>query len=191
MVDGTSPQFGHLPHNVGGYWDHAGSSVPAWVSNCTVPPYLNCDGSAFNGATYPALRSFLNGTTLPDARGRFRAVLNQTTGRITTASGGVDGDTILASGGGDSVTLLSSAMPTHTHTANVTDPGHTHTISPAVMSQVSGGIAGNSGGAGNPVSVTQSHTTGITVANVNAGSGGAHSIMAPTYVGGLTLVRAA
>src|SRR5258705_6767566 len=44
--DGTNIKFKNLAR-VGQYWDYGGSSVPAWVSGCTVPPYLNCDGTAF------------------------------------------------------------------------------------------------------------------------------------------------
>jgi microcystin-dependent protein len=174
-----------VSHQVGQYWDHAGSSVPAWISNCTVPPYLNCDGSVFNAATYPTLNAMLNGNVLPDARGRSRFALNQGTGRITTGNGGVDGNTLGAAGGADTVTLLSTAMPAHNH--GVTDPGHTHTIpsgNTASFSPGGGGYTLTTGSGQN----TGSHTTGISLQN--AGGGGAHSIMAPSYVGGITLVRA-
>src|SRR5882672_359574 len=54
VSDGTNIKFKNLGHT-GSYWDYAGSSVPNWVSICTVPPYLNCDGTTFSATTYPAL----------------------------------------------------------------------------------------------------------------------------------------
>jgi hypothetical protein len=43
-----------------------GSSVPSWISECTVPPYLVCDGTAFSSAIYPSLAAIIG--PLPDAR---------------------------------------------------------------------------------------------------------------------------
>lgn len=60
-------KYMNLGGPVGGYMDWAGSSVPIWMTACTIPPYLNCDGTAFSSATYPALATVLGGTTLPNA----------------------------------------------------------------------------------------------------------------------------
>jgi len=190
MTDGTNVRFHNLSH-VGTYWDYAGSSVPAWVSACTIPPYLNCDGTSFSSATYPILATILGGTTLPDARGRARSVLNQTTSRLLSTKNGVDGETLLAGGGG-TTTLSSINLPNTSFP--VTDPGHTHiervdnggsgttSIGPAqvtmfVNATLSGTVPTGSG------------TTGITVAS--GGSGTAVQLATPTYIGGLTLIRAA
>jgi microcystin-dependent protein len=97
------------------------TALPAWVSACTVLPYLNLDGSTFNATTYAALNTFLGGNTLPDLRGRMPAGLNQGTGRITLhSSGGVDGNTLGASGGESEHTLLSNELPVITPSGAVT-----------------------------------------------------------------------
>src|ERR1035437_731783 len=108
---------------IGSYLDLAVTTVPTWITTCTVPPYLNCDGSAFSAVTYPALAAYLGGTTLPDSKGRSRFALDQGSGRITTAGSGVDGTTLLASGG-------NQLMQAHDHTFGGTTTGenttHTH-----------------------------------------------------------------
>lgn len=78
---------------IGAYWDYGGSSVPAWVSGCTVPPYLNCDATTFSSVTYPQLAVILGSSILPDRRGTAGYTLNQGTGRLTTALGGLDANT--------------------------------------------------------------------------------------------------
>src|SRR5262245_47674118 len=110
--DGTNIKFKNFGPPIGGYWDYVGSSVPAWVSGCTVPPYLYCNGGTFSSGTYPALAMMI-GTTLPDLRGRVRAYFNDGTGRITSGSstGGVDGNTLFASGGAQTTSLSSLHLP--------------------------------------------------------------------------------
>jgi hypothetical protein len=68
LNDGSNLRFKNLGGPIGSYWDYAGSSNPAWNSGCTVPPYLNCDGSTFSAATYPSLAVILGSTTLPDEK---------------------------------------------------------------------------------------------------------------------------
>lgn len=194
LTDGTNVKFRNLGP-VGSYWDYAGASVPSWVSACTVPPFLNCDGTSFSSATYPILATILGGTTLPDARGRYRATLNQTTGRITSGSslGGIDGNTAYASGGAQTVVLSSQNLPPLPLT--LTDPGHSHVLWDDQYGAVAGaGIAAmnfQASSAGKSLAgVTAVSTTGITI------SGGStsptnFSILPPSYIGGLTLIRAA
>src|SRR5580700_4408034 len=129
FCDGTDCKYLDMGR-VGQYIDLAVTSLPAWIANCTVQPYLNCDGTTFNATTYPALNAFLGGNTLPDLRGRFRAALNQGTGRLTSGGGGVDGNTLFASGGTETQHIAKTNLPNYNLT--VTDPGHTHTYnSPA------------------------------------------------------------
>src|SRR5882757_9368301 len=116
--DGTNIRFKNLGR-VGSYWDYAGSSVPAWVSGCTVPPYLNCDGTTFSAAIFPALAVVLGSTTLPDSRGRAGIALDAGVGRVSSAVSGVAGNTRFAAGGDQS-------LQSHSH--GVTDPGHFHVI---------------------------------------------------------------
>ena len=180
--DGTNMSFVNLPM-VGTYWDIAITQVPAWIGNCTIPPWLNCDGSTFSATTYPYLDAILGGTTLPDLRGRVRAALNQTTSRITTAGSGVDGNTILSSGGSQNEIIANSNLPA---SIPYTDPGHVHdrgnliTVnsgSPGPTTVVSSGSGSNTG----------SSNTGITINN-----GGANTplvTLPPIVIAGLTLIR--
>jgi len=108
--DGTNLKFKNLDR-IGSYWDYAGSSVPAWVSGCTVPPYLYCNGATFSSSIYPQLAIILGSTTLPDHRGRANFYLNDGTGRLTSAGAGIDGNTRFATGGNNGVTLSASNIP--------------------------------------------------------------------------------
>lgn len=180
--DGTNLKYRNL-ERVGSYWDYAGSSVPAWVSGCTVPPYLACTGGTFSSATYPALTAILGGTTLPDSQGRFRATLNGGTGRITSGSstGGVDGNTKFASGGSQVTTLSSQNIPP----VPVTDPGHTHTTDAI---KATGGVLGPAGGTLGAAATINSAFTGITAGNATPTN---FPNLPPVYIGGITMIRAA
>ena len=189
--DGTNVRFRNLGI-IGQEVPYGGSSVPIWVTACTVPPYLNCDGTTFSSATYPALATILGGTTLPDSRGRYRADLNQGQSRITSGSstGGVDGNTLLASGGSQIVALSSQNMPL----VPITDPGHTHAVANSLLAinAVGGGIflvqSISSGG-----TTTSSNAALNAVTNITAGSSSNtnFSNLPPTYIGGITLIRSA
>jgi hypothetical protein len=111
--DGTNVYFVGLP-DVGTYLDISDATVPAWINACTVPPYLNCDGSTFNAATYPYLAVKLSGNTLPDFRGRSSYYLNGGTGRLTNSGAGIDGNTRFASGGTNGIALSAGQIPTIT-----------------------------------------------------------------------------
>jgi hypothetical protein len=190
MTDGANCRFSTLPP-VGTYWDYAGSSVPAWVSACSVPPYLNCTGGSFSSGAYPTLTALFGGTTLPDLRGRYRAYLNQGTGRITTAAGGIDGDTFLASGGTQSVTLSSQNLPNISFP--VTDPGHTHALTNGtnILAYSAGvGPQGINPGINAPIQTitVNSNTTGISVNS--GGSGTAAQTLPPAQISGITMIRA-
>lgn len=181
--DGTNLKYKNLGHRVGQYWDHGGSSVPNWVSGCTTPPYLHCNGGTFSSATYPQLTNFLGGTTLPDSQGRFRATLNSGTGRITSGSstGGIDGNTLLSAGGNQVVTLSSQNMPPVPYT----DPGHSHTVAAANNTGTIGPVGGTIGFA---TITTSTNTIGITIGNASPTN---FSNLPPAYIGGITMIRAA
>lgn len=197
--NGTNIRFRNLGH-VGTRWSYIGSSVPNWVSGCTVPPYLNEDGTTFSSATYPQLAALI-GTTLPDSRGRANATLNQGTGRLTSSQAGVDGNTNFAAGGTQTTTLSSVNIPNYA--LPVTESAHGH---PTFMSQSgnaddpTGGLRVDSQntslqpaftGTANATIGQQigGNTTGLTVNS--GGSGTAFSNAQPTVIVGLTLVRAA
>jgi hypothetical protein len=153
----TSPTFtgtvtGAIPSGVITMWFGSIASIPSgW--------YL-CDGT--------------NGT--PNLRDRF------VVGAGTTYA--VD-----ATGGSANATLVS-----HTHTATVTDPGHNHlTGNPDTTGGSYFGVAGATGGnAGNRdglvgglvnsnTYVTNTKTTGVTVANSTEGSSGTNANLPPYY----------
>lgn len=183
LNDGTNLKFMALDR-VGNYWDFAGSSVPGWVGACTVPPYLPCVGGTFSSATYPQLAMFLGGTTLPDSRARARLALDAGTNRVTAGISGISGNTLFAAGGDQNLTA-------HNHA--ITDPGHSHAVTGGIdaFTDLAGSLVG--GGAfpagTNAAAITISnHVTGITISN--AGNGASQN-MQPSYVGGITMIRAA
>jgi len=180
---GGSFYFRNMGHP-GSYWDYSGSSAPAWISACTIPPYLVCDGTTFSSAQYPALATILNGTTLPDARGRARFSQDATGTRITSSGSGIAGNTIFATGG-------SEYTQTHNHTVTLTDPGHDHDIKVVQSTFQTGGSADAANSGGGATMTSCSETTGITVSNVSLYGSGTAQNMPPTYIGGITMIRAA
>lgn len=187
MTDGTNCRYSTLPP-VGTLWEFGGSSVPAWVSACTVPPWVSCNGTAFSSATYPALTALLGGTTPPDLRGRYRVPLNDGTGRITSGSG-VDGNTNLATGGSQQSTPTITQANIPNYNLTVTDPGHTHTYT-----RTSGVISVAAGGGGAQFTTVGDNVgtsvTGISVNSAGSGTGMSFTNLPPTQVVGITMIRA-
>lgn len=188
--NGTDVEFVNMP-DVGSYWDYAGATVPAWITACSVLPWLVCDGSTPLIATYPQLAVILgqsfggNGIStfgLPDLRSRSRLMLDTNQGgfanRVTAAVSGINGQALAAAGG-------DQAMQQHTH--GVTDPGHTNPTT-----------ASNGAGSTNPAvylfsgngsvfaSQTGSALTGISINNAGTGAG---QNMPPALVSGLTFMK--
>lgn len=183
--DGTNVRFVNLPP-VGTYLDLAVSSVPAWITNCTKPPYLNCDGSTFSAVTYPYLNNKLGGNTLPDSRGSFRLALNQGTNRVTTGNGGVDGNTLIARGGVPSQVLVTNNLPPYTPSGNLSITAHVP-ISPQSLSVTAGGT-----GIEEPIGSTPVvFDTATFVGNPQGGISASFNVVPPAYTGGITLIRAA
>jgi len=194
--DGTDMDYVNLGQP-GEYLDLAGSALPTWMNACTVAPYLVCDGTVYNVATYPALGAFLgssfggNGSTtfgVPDLRGRARYAKDNQGGsaanRITVAGGNFDGTALAGSGGAQNHTQTSSEMPSHTHVASVTDPGHRHTVN-----GWSSGGGGGTGIFGLISTVTGTASTGVSVSNANTGSGNPFTVLSPALIAGLSLVK--
>lgn len=101
MTDGSNVKFRNFGR-VGSYVDITSATVPAWITACTVPPYLNCNGATFSSAVYPVLRDHLGTTTLPDMRGRTRVSIDNGAGV------GPLGDTLFADGGNYQNTIIGS-----------------------------------------------------------------------------------
>ena len=98
-------------------------AVPAWITACTIPPYLLCDGSIYNFTAFPALANLYkgnfggNGTTtfgVEDLQGRVPLAYDGTGTRITTAGSNINGQTLGASGGGQNETLITANLPPYT-----------------------------------------------------------------------------
>lgn len=188
--DATDAFYRNLAPSIGDYKDFAGATVPVWISGCSVPPFLLCDGSTYSAVTYPFLNTILGTTTLPDARARVRIPLDGGTSRVTTAGSGIDGTTRFAAGGAQNVTLTSAQSGQKAISAapvTITDPGHVH------GNGANGGGTSIASGTGYQLANTASATTGITAAFTLAGSdaASAHNSMPPAYVGGITMIRAA
>lgn len=190
----TDGNTGHVKFRnlgrIGTYEDFAIATgvVPSWITGCTIPPYLYCNGAVFSSAAYPILTGMLGGTTLPDHRGRFRFMGNDGTARITTAQGGIDGNTLLASGGLATVTLSSANMPNYN--LDVNDPTHVHpqqgnTLLLTGPTAVRGDLSNFTVNAGG---TTQPAATGITVNS--AGGGQAFPTVPPAFCAAIALIRA-
>lgn len=174
---------------IGSYIDLAVSAVPAWISNCTVSPYLNCDGGTFNATTYPALNTILGGNTLPDLRGRVRAALNQTTGRISAS--GVNGDVIFSAGGADTEVIGQPNLPNVSFTVTIPAGQGSHSHVYVTFGAGGFGAQANAPGTSGSAASTQASTLpSMTGTAASGGSGTALPTMPPVQIAGLTLIRA-
>jgi hypothetical protein len=185
--DGTNIRFKNLGR-IGSYMDISVTVVPNWISGCTVPPYLNCDASTFSSATYPVLTTILGGTTLPDTRGRTRFNIDQGAGRLSSAVIGFSPNTIGAGGGDPTTTLGTSNLPAYTPSGTVAQAGVGY--SQRSDFQTGGASFGlqtiqASGGTGSITLNSQAFT-----GSPQGGVADPISIMPPTYIGGLTMIRA-
>lgn len=194
LIDGTNVKFRNLPP-VGTYLDVCDATVPAWITACTIPPYLNCNAGTFSSATYPYLFVKLGTTTLPDFRGRAPYYLNQGTSVLTSSGAGIDGNTRFATGGNNGILLTSLQVP------SLTSSGVNNIIVAAGTSlqvNTAGAVSVASGGAGNVpianggVGTLSSGNNTITVSYTNpGGSPNPVNNAAPGTVGGIRLIRAA
>lgn len=184
IVSCGSFQFTGL-HPVGAIVDFATTSIPNWISGCTVPPYLYCNGGAFSSATYPYLTTIRGGAVTPDYRGFIRSAYNDGTNRVTTAGGGVNGDAPGAAGGSQTVTLASSHMPPISYT----DGGHTHVVTGQGGGAHLAALTGiNAFGFFPPTGAfTNVVGTNITIGNA---SPAAFSQIKPIVISGIPMIRA-
>ena len=174
---------------------HGWTALPAWMTACSVSPYLIKDGSVYSSSVYPALAAVLGSTFggngvstfgVPDERARMRVALDTvqggaTSARVTFAVAGFTGSLMGASGG-------DQRLQSHNH--GVTDPGHSH---PASAGIGVGNVVGAAGGGG-PIFIQSdgfghavgSASTGISINN--NGSGGSQN-MPPSIVSHLALIK--
>jgi microcystin-dependent protein len=132
--------------------------------------------------------------TLPDARGTVAAGRTNMGGtaltNLTTAGSGVNGLQLnTQNSGAQNVTLTTSQIPAHVHANSLTDPGHGHQTNardqgnPAAAGSWGSGSLTSSFGTASPA------TTGITINNASAGTGGAHNNVQPTRVRNVLIKR--
>jgi hypothetical protein len=196
QVNGNVVKFRNLGR-IGTFIDYAVSSIPNWITKCTIPPYLLCDGSAFSGGTYPQLAGMI-GSNVPDLRGRSRAYLNGGTGRITAAGSGINGDAIFSSGGQQNIALIQAHLPTGAFPVAITDFGHFHDLNGGgsfTVGSTSVGSGPSSPSAAGPAALispqTDTKPTGITASvTLNGGAQSAFTNMGPTAISGITMIRA-
>jgi len=175
---------------------HGVTSVPAWITACTVKPYLLKDGTTYSTSVYPALGALLgstfggNGATtfgVPDERARMRVAYDTgSTGRMTSP---VSGTTMGSAGGTETHAIAVSELPSHTHNASVTDPGHSHSYQDRDTNFHQDGTSQFTVATATSTHTTGSSTTGITVSNASTGGGGAMTIVQPTIVSFLALIK--
>jgi microcystin-dependent protein len=189
FCDGTNVDFVNL-ENPGTQVDWTGlTAMPAWVTACTVQPYLLRDGANYAIGSYPALYSMLGnqfgGTAglnfnTPDSRQRVDVAYNGTVGRLTAAGSGVQGN-VMGSAGGNQL------FQQHTHV----DAGHAHGVGAFDLAGASAVLITFGGGSG-PISVPDS-PGGITVAtgfaNIEASGGGFSQNVQPTIVSFLAVIK--
>jgi microcystin-dependent protein len=173
---------------------------PGTISNFP-SDWALCNGSELSIATYNTLYNVLtnSGAIFPfgantngsGAAGSTHFRLPDLRDRFVSGSGSSYsvGDT----GGLSNVTLTTSEMPVHNHT--ITDPGHNHASNQDLENPNSGGITQGPGGRSHGIIsagsvITQSNTTGITIANAGgtAGVTQAHENR-PPYLALIYLIR--
>jgi microcystin-dependent protein len=187
------------------FWEGI-TSMPRWVTECTVKPYLYCDGTAsYLISDYPQLgarngSSFGgNGITtfgVPDLRGRLPLAYDGTGTRITAALCGVNGQTMGAAGGVSGEALARAYLPNTVVAVSVSDPGHNHAVNGVAI--LAGGNNNNGGGGGafgavtsSSGTTTASSFTGIS-ASFNLNGGVTQTVLSnlpPAQVAGIWVVK--
>ena len=199
--DGTNVRFDNLGR-IGSVEIWAGiSAMPAWVTACTKPPYLLCDGTVYTGSNFPYLSSRLqgqfggNGVTtfgVPDLRGRVPLPYDGTGSRITVGVSGLNGQTIGAAGGDQNMAQHNHTYSGTTSTMNQTTT-HAHGFS-ALQNGAGSGVGGGGSFGTTQTSTTQSanidHTHNYGGTTAVAGSGASGNVQ-PSQVTGIAVIRAA
>lgn len=201
--DGANVRFVNLGE-VGKIEMWAGiSTMPAWVTACTVPPYVLNDGTIYNFSTYPYLGKRLgsafggNGVTtfgVPDSRGRVLLPYDGTGTRITSAGCNLNGQVIGASGGDQNL-----QQHAHTYSGNTgtESASHTHlqTLSQSNQLVTTGngtagqGIVPNATPTGTE-SASHTHAYSGTTATSGSGTTSSNNVQ-PSQVVGISVIRAA
>lgn len=170
LTDGNEGEGKVLSSNaVGiGEWRYPSGTFPVGaildMAAGTPPGFLNCDGSEYLKATYPALSTYLGNTWGVAPSGVLYFVVPNLNRRGTVGSGGT-GTVILGSavgdvGGSETVALSVDQLPAHTHTTYIaTSPFHPGEASETYRNIDSEGTTSalpqNATGSGEEVSIIQ------------------------------------
>lgn len=128
FFDGTDMDYVDMPDPGMAYDLHINTTtLPPWMTACSVAPYLLKDGTVYTSSIYPALANLLgstyggNGITtfgVPDERARARIAIDTgSTGRLTGS--GIIGTTFASAGGTSILTLLTANLPPYTPSGSV------------------------------------------------------------------------
>lgn len=156
FYDGTDMDYVDLPTPGSALDLHINTTtLPPWMTACSVAPYLVKDGSVYTASVYPALSSLLgstfggNGVTtfgVPDERNRMRLPVDTvgvqsgtTSQRVTNTLVGIIGTALGPAGGSAVMVATTGNLPAYTPTgtgsvssvfANITIPasGVTHMV---------------------------------------------------------------
>ena len=182
------------------------STMPAWVTACTVPPYLLNDGTVYNFSTYPYLGKKMlgnfggNGITtfgVPDHRGRMALPYDGTGTRITAGGCGLNGQTLGAVLDEQTITLTASEVPNLSVSVSVSGGVSGSAIVPtqgfsgANQSGTDAGVGNNNTGSFNVVAPLSASFSGGGSGSTTSGGGGAHPNVQPSQVTGISVIRAA
>jgi microcystin-dependent protein len=156
-------------------------------------------GQAISRSTYATLFGIF-GTTygvgdgsttfnVPDLTGRVTAMKESAASRLTSTYFGGNSTTLGATGGLESHTLTTAQLASHSHANSLSDPGHSHfetapsaAVSTSNFQDSAHFCAGPNSGSIQSQLTTSGNTTGITINNAAAGSGGAHNNVQPTII---------
>lgn len=188
FFDGTDLDYVDMPE-VGSALDlhQSGTTIPAWISNCTVVPYLLKDGTIYSTSTYPQLGAQLgsafggNGATtfgVPDELSRLRIPVDTTgiKGRVTSAGSGINGSAMGGAGGAQSYALAEAQLPVVTRTP-------TGTVAINSISRADGQ------GAPNYTNMEGGGSIPLAMDAFTFGSGLAHTSMPPAIINFISLIK--
>lgn len=167
------------------------TTLPAWMTACSVAPYLIKNGGVHTSSLYPALAAQLGSTYggngsitfgVPDEMSRIRLpVETGGYGRVTAAISGINGTTFGSAGG-------SQSLQAHLHVNSLSDPGHTHSQLALGFFQQAGVVPVVCNGGGSSSGAISSAVTGITITNATTGAGTSQN-MPPAIVSFLPLIK--
>lgn len=189
--DGTNMDYVNMPDPGQAYDLHGATTYPAWMSACTVAPYLIKDGSQYATATYPALFSVIGYTfggsganfNVPDERARMRMAYDpNNTGRVNST---VNANT-MASAGGAQALNSATQLPQQTFTPSGSISG----------TQTFNGVWAGGGPEGQPGSIQGQQSLTVNFANavftgtpITIGNASPSQALPPTIVSFLALIK--